>query len=131
MRKLFANSLPNALALWLLSVIHPGVHFAPGSGLLDYLVVGGMLGVGNTFFLGVAIASIRPLLLSLSPPPNPGTLVVILWLLTVVVNTFGLQAVAAITALEVHGFLAALVGALILSPVTILLFDRPFRNYHD
>ncbi|MCS6867591.1 MAG: phage holin family protein [Thermus sp.] len=109
MRGLLVRLLLNTLALWLVSLLYPGVRFAPGAGLLDYLVAGAIWGLAN--------ALLRPLLLLLTLPLNLLTL----GLFTLAVNGAVLYLVAEATALEVQGFLGALVGALILSLVSLFL----------
>ncbi|MGQ9510886.1 MAG: phage holin family protein [Thermaceae bacterium] len=104
----------NTLALWILTLVYPGIYFREGSGLLDYLVAGAILGLAN--------ALLRPLLLLLTLPLNLLTL----GLFTLVVNGVVLFLVAEATALEVKGFAAALVGAILLSLISFglnLLFD--------
>ncbi len=109
MRALLLRWILNAAALWLVSELYPGVAFAPGSGLADVLVAGLVLGLAN--------ALVRPILLLLTLPLNLLTL----GLFTLVVNAVVLELVAYATALEVHGFGAALVGALLLSLVGFAL----------
>ena len=96
----------NALALWLTTLLYSGVYFAPGTGALGVLVAALVLGLVN--------ALIRPLLLLLSLPVNLLTL----GLFTLVVNGVVLSIVAGVTSLNVAGFGAAIVGALILSVVS-------------
>jgi putative membrane protein len=96
----------NALALWLTTLLYSGVYFAPGTGALDVLLAALVLGLVN--------ALIRPLLLLLSLPVNLLTL----GLFTLVVNGVVLSIVAGVTSLNVAGFGAAIVGALILSVVS-------------
>ncbi|WP_407541444.1 phage holin family protein [Deinococcus radiomollis] len=101
----------NALALWLTTLLYSGVYFAPGAGAagtgaLDVLVAALVLGLVN--------ALIRPLLLLLSLPVNLLTL----GLFTLVVNGVVLSIVAGVTSLNVAGFGAAIIGALILSVVS-------------
>ena len=102
MRNLFARLLLNTVALWFLTLLYPGVYFRAGAGLLDYLVAGAVWGLAN--------ALVRPVLLFLTLP-----------LFTLVVNGLVLFLVAAVTPLEVAGFGAALVGALVLSLVSLVL----------
>lgn len=109
MRGLLARLLLNALALWVVSLVYPGVSFAREAGLLDYLVAGAVWGLAN--------ALLRPILPFLTLPLN----LVTLGLFTLVVNGIVLYLVAGITALQVSGFGEALIGALILSLVSILL----------
>ncbi|KGQ23008.1 phage holin family protein [Thermus filiformis] len=109
MRGLLARLLLNTLAIWIVTLVYPGVRFAPGAGLLDYLVVGAIWGLANAF--------IRPVLLLLALPLNLLTL----GLFTLVVNALVLLLVAAVTPLEVLGFSQALVGALLLSLVSLVL----------
>ena len=92
----------NALALWLTTRLYSGVYFEK-TGAADVLVAALVLGVVN--------ALIRPLLLLLSLPVN----VLTLGLFTLVVNGVVLSIVAAVTSLNVAGFGAAIVGALILT----------------
>ncbi|MFC4452519.1 phage holin family protein [Deinococcus sonorensis] len=99
----------NALALWLTARIYGGLSFQPGSGAGGVLVAALVLGIVN--------ALIRPLLLLLSLPVNLLTL----GLFTLVVNGVVLSIVAAVTSLNVAGFGAAIVGALILTVVSWLL----------
>ncbi|GAA6756824.1 membrane protein [Thermus sp. 2.9] len=109
MRGLLVRLLLNTLALWLVTLLYPGVRFDPGAGLLDYLVAGAIWGLAN--------ALLRPILLFLTLPLNLLTL----GLFTLVVNGAVLYLVAEVTALSVQGFGGALVGALILSLVSLLL----------
>ena len=109
MRNLFARLLLNTVALWFLTLLYPGVYFPAGAGLLDYLVAGAVWGLAN--------ALVRPVLLFLTLPLNLLTL----GLFTLVVNGLVLFLVAAVTPLEVAGFGAALVGALVLSLVSLVL----------
>ena len=109
MRNLSARLLLNTVALWFLTLLYPGVYFRAGAGLLDYLVAGAVWGLAN--------ALVRPVLLFLTLPLNLLTL----GLFTLVVNGLVLFLVAAVTPLEVAGFGAALVGALVLSLVSLVL----------
>lgn len=109
MRGLLARLFLNTLAIWMVTLVYPGVRFAPGVGLLDYLVVGAIWGLAN--------ASIRPFLLLLTLPLNLLTL----GLFTLVVDALVLLLVAAATPLEVQGFPQAFVGALLLSLVSLVL----------
>jgi putative membrane protein len=102
MRNFFIKLLLNAVALWLTTQLYSGVYFERGSAwnvLLAALV------------LGVVNALIRPLLLLLSLPVT----VLTLGLFTLVVNGAVLSIVAALTSLNVTGFGAAIIGALILT----------------
>ena len=107
----------NALALWLTTKAYSSVYFEK-AGAADVLVTALVLGLVN--------ALIRPLLLLLSLPVN----VLTLGLFTLVVNGVVLSIVAAVTSLNVAGFGAAIVGALILTVVSwaldslLHLFDR-------
>ncbi|MBW6395790.1 phage holin family protein [Thermus sp. PS18] len=109
MRGLLVRLLLNTLALWVVSLVYPGVSFAREAGLLDYLVAGAVWGLAN--------ALLRPILLFLTLPLNLMTL----GLFTLVVNGIVLYLVAEATALQVPGFGEALIGALILSLVSLLL----------
>ena len=96
----------NSVALWVVSRIYPGVSFRPDAGLEGILLAGLVLGLAN--------ALIRPLLLFFTFPLNLLTL----GLFTFVVNALILYLVAALTPLEVGGFLQALIGAILLSIVS-------------
>ncbi len=109
MRRLLARWVLNAIALWAVSLVYGGLGFAPGSGLLDYLVAGAVLGLAN--------ALVRPVLLFLTLPLNLLTLGLFTW----VVNALVLLLVAAVTPLEVQGFLGALVGSILLALVSLVL----------
>jgi putative membrane protein len=109
MRGLLARLVLNTLALWLVSLLYPGVKFTPGAGLADYLVAGAIWGLAN--------AMIRPVLLLLALPLNLLTL----GLFTLVVNGVNLYLVAQVTALEVQSFPSALIGATLLSLVSLAL----------
>lgn len=109
MRNLLIRLIINTVALWVVGSLYGGVRFDPGSGLGDYLVAGLVLGLVNTF--------IRPVLLVLTLPINFLTL----GLFTLVVNALVLWIVAGLTALNVSGFVGALVGALLLTVVSYLL----------
>ncbi|ABF44973.1 membrane protein of unknown function [Deinococcus geothermalis DSM 11300] len=101
--------LVNALALYLLTQVYAGVSFAPGTDALSVLLAALVLGIVN--------ALIRPVLLLLSLPINLLTL----GLFTLVVNGVVLWLVASVTALDVAGFGAAIVGALILAFISWVL----------
>lgn len=109
MRGFLLRLLLNSVALWIVAQLYSGVFFAPGSGLLDYLVAGLILGLAN--------ALIRPILLLLTLPLN----LVTLGLFTLVVNAVVLVLVASFTHLEVRGFGGAFIGAIILAIVSYLL----------
>ncbi|WP_376792314.1 phage holin family protein [Thermoflexus sp.] len=96
----------NTIALWVVSQLYPGVSFRAGAGLGDFLLAGLVLGLAN--------ALVRPILLLITLPLN----FITLGLFTFVVNAIILYLVAALTALNVHGFLAALIGAILLSIVS-------------
>ncbi|TDE87470.1 MULTISPECIES: phage holin family protein [Deinococcus] len=101
--------LVNALALYLLTQVYAGVSFAPGTDALSVLLAALVLGIVN--------ALIRPVLLLLSLPINLLTL----GLFTLVVNGVVLWLVASVTSLNVAGFGAAVVGALILTLISWVL----------
>lgn len=110
MRNFLIKVVVNAAALWLTTLVYKnGVYFEPGAGAWDALVAGLVLGIVN--------ALIRPLLLLLSLPLN----VLTLGLFTLVVNGIVLSIVAKLTRLDVAGFGAAVIGALILTVVSWLL----------
>lgn len=99
----------NAVALYLLTQVYGGVSFAPGSDVLNVLLAALVMGIVN--------ALIRPVLLLLSLPINIFTL----GLFTLVVNGVVLWIVAAMTALNVTGLGAAIVGALVLTVISWVL----------
>jgi putative membrane protein len=99
----------NALALWLVSYVFPGLIYFQRAEIGDYLVAGLVLGLAN--------AILRPILLLLTLPINFLTL----GLFTLVVNAIVLQLVAAWTRLETTGFLQAIVASLLLSFVSTVL----------
>lgn len=101
--------LVNALALYLVSRTYAGVSFAPGADVGSILIAALVLGIVN--------ALIRPVLLLLSLPVNLLTL----GLFTLVVNGIVLWLVASVTALNVAGFGAAIVGAIILAIISWVL----------
>lgn len=101
--------LVNALALYLLTQVYSGVFFEGNAGVGSVLIA--------AFVMGIVNALIRPVLLLLSLPLTLLTL----GLFTLVVNGVVLSLVAAITALDVAGFGAAIVGALILTVISWLL----------
>lgn len=103
--------LVNALALYLVTRVYAGVSFAPGADVGSILI--------SALVLGIVNALIRPVLLLLSLPAN----VLTLGLFTLVVNGVVLWLVAGVTALEVAGFGAAVIGALVLTVVSWVL-DR-------
>ncbi len=57
MKALLARLLLNTLALRLVTLPYPGVRFAPGAGLLDYLVAGAVFGLANAFLRPCSLAS--------------------------------------------------------------------------
>ncbi|KQR40880.1 phage holin family protein [Deinococcus sp. Leaf326] len=101
--------LVSALALYLLTQVYSGVYFVPGSGAGSVVIAALVMGVVN--------ALIRPVLLLLSLPVN----VLTLGLFTLIVNGVVLWLVAALTALNVAGFGAAVIGALILTLISWVL----------
>lgn len=103
--------LVNALALYLVTRVYEGVSFVPGADVGSILIAALVLGMVN--------ALIRPVLLLLSLPVNMLTL----GLFTLVVNGVVLWLVANVTALNVSGFGAAVIGAVVLAVVSWVL-DR-------
>lgn len=101
--------LVSALALYLLTQVYSGVYFVPGSGVGSVVIAALVMGVVN--------ALIRPVLLLLSLPVN----VLTLGLFTLIVNGVVLWLVAALTALNVTGFGAAVIGAIILTLISWVL----------
>ena len=116
MRELLLRLMLNTAALWLLTQIYSGVFFAAGSQLVDYALAGLILGLVN--------ALVRPILLFFTFPINFLTL----GLFTLVINGVVLLLVSSLTNLEVRGFGAAFIGAIILSIISFglsLLFGSP------
>ncbi|MDO4263510.1 MAG: phage holin family protein, partial [Deinococcus sp.] len=103
------NLIVSALALYAVSQLYSGVHFAPGAGPLDIAVAALVLGLVN--------ALIRPVLGLLSLPITLLTL----GLFALVLNGLMLWLTAQFTALDVDGLGAAVVGAVLLSIVSWLL----------
>lgn len=101
--------LVNALALYLLAQVYGGVSFAAGTDVGNVILAALVMGLVN--------ALIRPVLLLLSLPIN----ILTLGLFTLVVNGVVLWLVAQLTALDVAGFGAAFVGALVLAVISWLL----------
>ncbi|AAF10738.1 MULTISPECIES: phage holin family protein [Deinococcus] len=101
--------LLNALALYLLTQVYNGVSFAPGADVVSVVVAALVMGIVN--------ALIRPVLLLLSLPINLLTL----GLFTLVINGIVLWLVAQVTVLNVSGFGAAIVGAIVLTVISWLL----------
>ena len=98
--------LINAVALYLTTLIVPGVRLPNfGAVLLAALV------------LGIVNAVIRPIALILTLPFN----ILTLGLFTFVVNAGMLYLVATVTALRLDSFLAAFLGAIVLSVVSMVL----------
>ena len=99
--------LINAVALYLTTLIVPGVRLPKdlGAVLLAALV------------LGIVNAVIRPIALILTLPFN----ILTLGLFTLVVNAGMLYLVSTVTALRLDGFLWALLGAIVLSVVSMVL----------
>ncbi|AWT35476.1 membrane protein [Deinococcus arenae] len=101
--------LVSALALYLLTRVYGGVSFAPGADVLSVVIAALVMGIVN--------ALVRPVLLLLSLPVN----ILTLGLFTLVVNGVVLWLVAAATALNVSGFGAAIVGAVVLAVISWVL----------
>jgi putative membrane protein len=97
----------NAFALWMVSVVVPGIH---ADGVLATFVAALVLGILN--------ALVRPVVLLLTLPINLLTL----GLFTFVVNALMLEMTSALVrGFTVDGFGSALLGALVLSVVSFLL----------
>jgi putative membrane protein len=110
--KMFVRLLINAAALWAAVRLVPGVSFTGDPALL--LVVALVFGVLN--------ASLKPLLFILTLP----FLLLSLGLFTFVLNAFLLWTTSALSealglGFHVDGFVAAFLGALVVSTVSILL----------
>lgn len=103
------NLIISSLALYAVSQLYSGVHFAAGTGWVEIAVAALVLGLVN--------ALIRPVLGLLSLPIT----VLTLGLFALILNGLMLWLTAQWTALEVEGFGAAIVGAILLSMVTWLL----------
>ena len=98
--------LINAVALYLTTLIVPGVRLPNfGAVLLAALV------------LGIVNAVIRPIALILTLPFN----ILTLGLFTFVVNAGMLYLVSSVTSLRLDSFLAAFLGAIVLSVVSMVL----------
>lgn len=100
------NLIVSALALYAVSQLYSGVHFAPGT---DWVQIG-----LSALVLGLVNALVRPILGLLSLPITLLTL----GLFALVLNGLMLWLTAQFTALEVDGLGAATVGALLLSIVS-------------
>lgn len=96
----------NTAAIYITTWILPGLR-VPGVG--GAIIAALVLGIVNAF--------IRPLILLLTLPLN----IVTLGLFTLVVNTIMLYIVAAVTPLQISGFWAAFVGALLIAIISTLL----------
>ncbi len=97
----------NALALLLVSAVVPGIE-----------VRGVLPALAAAFFLGVANAVLRPIIVILTLP----LIIVTLGLFIPVINALLLKLVSMlIQGFEVHGFWSAVFGALLLSIVSGLL----------
>jgi putative membrane protein len=98
----------NALALYLTSLLNVGLYFSDkgfGSILIAALV------------LGLVNAIVRPMMIILTLPLT----IMTLGLFLLVVNALGVGIVAALTPLNVTGFGGAIVGALVLSFISMAL----------
>ena len=112
MMKVMIRLLINAAALWAAVRLVPGVSFTGDERLL--LVVALIFGVLN--------ASLKPLLMILTLP----FMLITLGLFTFVLNAFLLWTTSALSnalglGFQVEGFVAAFVGALVVSAVNLLL----------
>ena len=110
--KVLVRLLINAAALWAAVRLVPGVSFTGDERLL--LVVALIFGVLN--------ASLKPLLMILTLP----FMIITLGLFTFVLNAFLLWTTSALSnalglGFHVEGFVAAFVGALVVSAVSLLL----------
>jgi len=123
------QTVGTAIALWLTALIYPQISFGPNAGIGGVLVVAIVVGLAN--------ALIKPILKILSFPLSLMTL----GLSALIVNAVLLLGVAWVTkelkvAFEVGGFpdkgfsvdaiVAAVVGAVILSVVSLLIGRLPF-----
>ena len=105
---LFVRWLLNALALWVTTEIYGGLWFAQPE-VVPILIAALVLGLVN--------AVVRPVMILLTLPFT----ILTLGLFLLVVNALSLAIVAALTPLEIAGFGAAIVGALILSIISTVL----------
>ena len=97
----------NAFALWVVSLIVPGIH---ADGIFAAFVA--------AFVLGILNALVRPILLLLTLPINLLTL----GLFTFVINALMLELTSAmVRGFTVDGFGSALLGAFLLAVVSFLL----------
>lgn len=104
----------NALALWLTVEIVPGVSMA-SDGLGALLI--------SALVLGLVNAIVRPVMIVLTLPLT----ILTLGLFLLVVNALALGVVAAITPVQLAGFGAAVIGALVLTVIGALL-SRLFQD---
>lgn len=107
MPSLLANIIINMLSISIVAWVVPGIE-APSS-FASLVVVALVFGIVN--------AILRPLLYFLSLP----FIVVTLGLFVFVVNGFLLAIVAALTPLNISGFWAAVLGAIVMSVVNMAL----------
>lgn len=110
--RLLIRLLINAAALWVAVRIVPGVSFTGDERLLFVVAL----------IFGVLNASLKPLLMILTLP----FLLITLGLFTFVLNAFLLMITSALSGalglgFHVEGFMAAFLGALVVSLVSILL----------
>lgn len=105
--KLLANWILNALALFLVSRIMPGIHLEGfGSALVAVMVI------------GLVNALIRPVLLLLTLPIN----ILTLGLFTLILNALMLTLASSITpGFKIDGFGSAFLSSILLSIVSLLL----------
>lgn len=96
----------NTIAIYLTTQIIKGVRVADLGGAVVAALI-----------LGIVNAFIRPVVLLLTLPLN----IITLGLFTLVVNTLMLYLVAAVTRLEITGFWAAFLGALLIAIISTVL----------
>lgn len=108
MRYLLTRWALNAAALWITTELYGGLSFA-SPGLGSILVAALVLGLVN--------AVVRPIMIILTLPLT----IMTLGLFLLVVNALALGVVAALTPLQVAGFGAAIIGALILTIISAIL----------
>lgn len=108
MRNVLIRWFLNAFALWLTAQLNIGVSFAR-PGLWPVLIAALVLGLVN--------AVVRPVMILLTLPLTLLTL----GLFLLVVNGLSLAIVASLTALQVSGFGGAMLGALVLTVISMLL----------
>ena len=102
--------LISALALYLTTQVYGGIYFDAGSTAFSIILAALVMGLAN--------AVVRPIVSLLSLPVT----ILTLGLFALVINGLMLYLTAALTALNVVSFGAAIIGAIILSLINWLLY---------